>query len=53
MSRLSLIHLTVDQPTVVNHSIVRHQLLQRLSELLAVKIDSNVPVGVNVTACRY
>ena len=49
MQRLPLIHLTVDQTGVVNLSIVSERLLQKLAQLLAVKIDSDVSVGVNIT----
>ena len=52
VQRLPLIHLTVDQTGVVNLRIVSERLLQKLAQLLAVKIDCDVSVGVNITTCR-
>ena len=52
MQRLPLVHLTVDQAGVVNLIIISDRLLQRFAQLLAVKIDCDVSVGVNITTCR-
>ena len=49
MQRLPLVHLAVDQTGVVNLRIVSERLLQKLAQLLAVKIDCDVSVGVNIT----
>ena len=46
------VHLTVDQAGVVNLIIISDRLLQRSAQLLAVKIDCDVSVGVNITTCR-
>ena len=48
MKSLSLVHLTVDQPAVRNLPVIQQWLLQSFTQLLAVKIDSDVPAGVNV-----
>ena len=52
MQRLPLVHLTVDQAGVVNLIVISDRLLQRSAQLLAVKIDCDVSVGVNITTCR-
>ena len=49
MQGLSLVHLTVDDTGVWNLPIIQDRLLQ--FQFLAVKIDSDVPAGVNVTTC--
>ena len=49
MQRLPLVHLTVDDTGVSNLPVIKDRLLQSFTQLLAVKIDCDVPAGVNVT----
>ena len=51
MQGLPLVHLTVDQTGVIN-LIISQRLLQSFAQLLAVKVDCDVPVGVNITTYR-
>ena len=47
---LPLVHVAVDNACVVNFSLIILDLLQRLTELLAVEVDCSVPAGVHVVA---
>ena len=49
MQGLPLVHLAVDDTGVRNLPVIQDRLLQSFTQFLAVKIDSDVPAGVNVT----
>ena len=47
---LPLVHVAVHDASVVNFSIIVLDLLQRLTELLAVEVDCSVPAGVHIVS---